>query len=92
MGCNFVSMTVDGSATEEQVAEHFRHEQDEDRYYNGHVYSGGMGMATGLTFTKKEFPNADAAHEWLENHAQKWGRALAVRCPGYWVIGANCAV
>ncbi len=78
----------------------FESMQEECRYDNGHSYSGGIGMAHGVTFTDKEFDDPQQADDWIEMNAQKWGPALAVRCKGRWhhnkefdgwVIGAICA-
>lgn len=95
MGANYQSMNV--TTTDKKAVEStFLDAQETDRYENGHSYSGGFGMATGLTFKAPEkFTSDDAADDWLQENAEKWGDALAV-----WVsedgnphyrIGAVCA-
>jgi hypothetical protein len=96
MGCNFQTMTVPGSASREDVVKAFDQAQDQDRYENGHNYSGGFGMARGLTFESHTFYSRETAEEWLDRNAQKWESAIAVRFKDtdgveQWMIGANCA-
>ena len=97
MGANFQTMKLDGSLDRVAVGTKFEDAQDEDRYENGHSYSGGFGMATGLLFsTEPTFPSEDAAYDYLNNAAEKWGEAVAIRfrdsnSKEQWMIGANCA-
>ena len=86
--------------TDKQKAkEIFESMQEECRYENGHSYSGGIGMATGLRFTDEVFSGSREAEEWLEDNAEKWGPALAVRFNGIvnrkeydgWLVGAICS-
>jgi hypothetical protein len=77
--------------------------QEQDRYENGHSYSGGFGMAPGLRLhsTLEPFPTKDAAYDYLESHAQKWEDAIGVRYLTEsdveggqlvrWAIGAWCS-
>lgn len=95
MGANYQSMNV--ASTDKKIVEDaFDDAQSTDRYENGHSYSGGFGMATGLAFMVNEkFTSDDAADEWLEENAQKWGEALAVLVSSdgepHYRIGATCA-
>lgn len=97
MGANFQTMTVSADLTRAEVKDVFRQAQDDDRYENGHSYSGGFGMATGLTFIDKfEFADESRAYEYLDEHCQKWQDALAVKFvredgKAKWLIGAVCA-
>lgn len=96
MGAYFNEMKVDGSKTRNEVKEIFSDAQDTDRYENGHSYSGGFGMASGLKFPEKTFKSEDEALDWLQDNAQKWREALAVTVkeddkPACWLIGAWCA-
>jgi hypothetical protein len=96
MGASFQTMTLSGSLSAAEVQEKFSRAQDDDRYENGHSYSGGFGMADGLEFETKEFENADAAYAWLDENCRKWKAAKAVKFlngengPG-WMIAAVCA-
>lgn len=96
MGASFQTMTLSGDVSRADLKAEFERAQDQDRYENGHSYSGGFGMATGLKFASKDFDSEDAAYEWLDTNAQKWGDAIAVLYRGvegksHWMIGANCA-
>jgi hypothetical protein len=98
MGANYVSFTVQG--TQEEVLKAFDRAQEQDRYENGHCYSGGIGMARGLKFVDAvSFVDQAKADQWISDHAEKWDEALAVRIlrPGgrrgarTYLIGAWCA-
>ncbi|MDX5370347.1 MAG: hypothetical protein LPL29_13325 [Alphaproteobacteria bacterium] len=101
MGAVFSYMVVRGDLPHKEVKAKFEAEQDQDRYENGHMYSGGLGMAHGLTFRDDvaPFKTMDEAYEWVETEAEKWGPALAVRVveddaggsKSAWFIGAICA-
>lgn len=95
MGACFQSMTLDGKLTRKEVEAKFESAQADDRYENGHSYSGGFGMASGLTFVGKTFNTEDAANEYLQETAQKWENALAVTFTkdgaAHWMIGAWCS-
>lgn len=96
MGCVFNTMSVGGTVTEDDLRARFEDEQEQDRYENGHSYSGGFGMATGVVITTRTFADENAAYDWLNENAEKWGPALAVRYIAgggqmRWMIGANCS-
>lgn len=97
MGANFQTMNLDGALDHKAVKEAFEKAQDEDRYENGHSYSGGFGMASGLLFHgDNTFPTDNAAEEYLNGHCQKWDEAIAVKYLAdadkvRWMIGAVCA-
>jgi hypothetical protein len=53
-------------------------------------------MATGLNFTNQRFKNNNDADDWLQERAQKWDAALAVKVDDpdgnfHWRIGAWCS-
>lgn len=82
--------------SEAELKEIFEKNQEVDRYENGHMYSGGIGMAEGLVIDRgKKFGSPRDAEDWIEENAQKWGPALAVRVEGPnergWFYGAICA-
>lgn len=79
MGACFQETTMDGKLTKKEVADKFSDVQDDDLHENGHSYSGGFGMARGLEFRSTKFATLSAASAWLEENAQKWEAALAVR-------------
>ena len=79
MGASFETLTMPGTLTRIEVRSRFTDAQDQDRHENGHSYSGGIGMATGLEFREDKFPSIDAATDWLCDQAEKYEDALAVR-------------
>jgi hypothetical protein len=93
MGATFNDTKIRGPKAEVEIK--FKELQEQDRYENGHSYSGGFGMASGLTFTDKVFANDANAREWLADNHQKWENALAVRvgdpAAEIWIIGAWCS-
>jgi hypothetical protein len=96
MGANFCSMALDGNLTAEEVRAAFKRAQEEDRYHNGHSYSGGFGQASGLEFkTHRVFPDARAAEVYLDTYCEKWEDALVVKYVAdeglRYMIGAWCA-
>jgi hypothetical protein len=97
MGANFCTMSVPATLERKEIEKEFRKAQEQDRYENGHSYSGGFGMASGLAFKQAPtFSDHKAAAEWLADDAQKWESALAVQFTTLdgtkmWLIGAWCA-
>jgi hypothetical protein len=95
MGASFALKQIEGSKTKKEVEQAFEDAQYEDRYENGHSYSGGFGMCRGLSFRADTFPSVDAAEGWLLENAEKWEDALCVTVINdgkpTWVIGAWCA-
>jgi hypothetical protein len=92
MGASFVSFKMKGAQAD--IRRRFADAQEQDRYENGHSYSGGIGMASGLRFVASSFDDEKNAEDWLVDHAQKWEEALAVRLngkPDEYVIGAWCS-
>jgi len=93
MGAAYNEMKVRGSRA--FVAETFERVQEQDRYENGHSYSGGFGMAEGLSFSPCTFSDEQMASTWLADNAQKWGPAIAVKVGSetdqLWMIGAWCS-
>ena len=97
MGANFLTRTVEKSKlpTQKELREHFRAIQDQDRFENGHSYSGGFGEANGLIINDKTFDDIEEAYDWLDEHAEKWEAAQCVTAirdgKEHWVIGACCS-
>jgi len=95
MGAEYVEMTVKGE-NEKIAKEKFEAEQAQDLYDNGHSYSGGFGMAPGLTFTGKSFPSRKEASDYLVETCEKWENALTVKYQDErgeinFLIGALCS-
>lgn len=81
MGACLNTITFAGDLTEAQVKEKFENEQSVDRFENGHSYSGGFGMLTGVKFVKqgKVFKSISAAEDYISENQEKWGAAFAVK-------------
>lgn len=84
MGASFASRRLDGKLSKAEVKAKFEAIQDADRHDNGHSYSGGLGMTSGLTFVDKQptFATVDLALNWIQDEAEKWENALCVRAVG----------
>ena len=78
MGAQFQTVRMPREMSKSDVETRFHGLQESDRWENGHSYSGGIGMADGLEFTRHEFAGMTAAEEWLEANCQKWESAKAV--------------
>ncbi len=92
MGGCFNFMTMNGEKQKYEVLEHFNAIAEEDRYENGHSYSGGWGMFPGLNFKDTVFDNVDEAEDWIEENQQKWDAAICVKFKNdkdeiHWAIG-----
>src|SRR6476659_2938853 len=93
MGASFQTASLPLKKSEVELKKEFSKMQQQDRYENGHEYSGGFGMASGLKINFNTFATSKAAREWISENAEKWENASAVRVPSekVWVIGAWCA-
>ena len=92
MGGSFNFMTMNGEKTKDEVRNHFNSIGEEDRYENGHSYSGGWGMFPGISFISKEFADVDEAEDWICENQQKWDSAMCVKFKNdkgetHWAIG-----
>lgn len=96
MGANYETATLN-DMPRKAVREHFDEMQDRDRFENGHMYSGGFGMASGLMFADRPpFNDLYSAHDHVMDAAEKWGPAVAVQFRAddgalRWFIGAWCS-
>lgn len=96
MGAQFNTLSLPATLSEAEVQTKFAEAQDQDRYENGHSYSGGLGMASGLIFKDQTFPNVIEAEAFLDATCVKWQEALAVKHQNIdgtesYLIGAVCA-
>lgn len=97
MGASFATLTIK-ERDQVKARKIFADKQASDRYENGHSYSGGIGMANGISFLPDHpFTDVDAADDWLSDNAEKWEAALAVPILDAankflcWRVGAWCA-
>ena len=95
MGACFESVVIKGE-NETEAKKKFEAIQENDRYENGHSYSGTIGMADGIKFTGQSFASRNEAEEYLVNTCQKWEEALAVKFKNQkgeinFLVGAWCS-
>lgn len=79
MGADFNDMTLDGKLTKEEVRSVFADRCIQDGHDEGHSYSGSFSQFSGLRFTDQTFETMDEAHDWVQEHGEKWGPAVCVR-------------
>lgn len=79
MGACFDSATFK-ACEEKTLTKKFSELQESRSYDNGSdAYAGHIGIARGLTISSKSFKNISEAEEYVQNHAQKWSSAIAVK-------------
>jgi hypothetical protein len=81
MGAHFSTLRFSGSDSREKIRRDFHDQQECDRSEHGSSYSGAWNMATGLVFEDRSFASEEEAEAYLEDRAQKWEDAIAVRVP-----------
>ena len=83
MGAVLNTMALDGTMTKEQVMTAFNERVEQDGYDHGHSYSGSFSEFRGLVFKDICFETEDEAREYVDQHGEKWGPAVAVRYKHY---------
>lgn len=79
MGACFDSATFK-ACDEKTLAKKFEELQKVRSYtYGSDSYAGHIGIARGLTISSKSFKDVREAQEYVENNAQKWSSAIAVK-------------
>lgn len=90
MGSEYQQVFTDTPA--EKLEEWFRGVRDQALYDYGHAgYTGSFAEASGIERSIKSFDSKEDAGKWLQENAEKWGPALAVKVPGGWLVGAWCS-
>lgn len=79
MGACFNSMEVDGKASQQEVIDQFNSRCEQDGWECGHSYSGSFSQFNGLRFAGKTFTSEQEATDYVEEHGEKWGPAVAVK-------------
>ena len=79
MGSCLNTMTVEGTASKEEVLSKFNDRCEQDGYESGHSYSGSFSQFRGLRFTDQVFETTDEAETYVMDKGEKWGPAVAVR-------------
>jgi len=66
--------------TREIVEKLFDKDQQDSAYDHGHSYSGAIGvMPKGIEWINQIFKTEDEAYEWIENHHEKWNKAMGAQ-------------
>ncbi len=93
MGAAFSCRVLEGTFQEAKTR--FVEMQEQDKYENGHSYSGGIGMLVGVKNTCLTLNDRKSASQYIMEHAEKWESALAVQFHEQdkilWLIGGWCA-
>lgn len=90
---NFMTIqTIDRA----EIKKEFKEYVEELIYDYGHdPYNGTFSTCSGLTITSKTFENENEARDYILDHTEKWGDALAVTIKSdkgdYTLIGGWCA-
>lgn len=80
MGAVLHCEVVDGKLNESELRKWFANYVDECRYqYGNDAYNGTFSTLSGITIEHRVFENHDAARSYLDQKAQKWGDAIAVK-------------
>lgn len=80
MGANLQIISFgDNIKTVEQARKDFDKRAEQDRYENGHSYSGSFGMLGRLTFINTVFNTVEDFQHWLENKAKNDGYLAQVK-------------
>lgn len=82
MGAEFQSTVLEGGLSKKQVESSFQEIVAQALYDYGHAgYTGTFAEADGIKFpTEKVFDSNDEARRYVDDNADKWGPALAVKC------------
>lgn len=79
MGACFDSATFK-ACDEKTLTKKFSELQEGRSYDNGSdTYAGHIGIARGLTISSKSFKTVNEAEDYVQNNAQKWSSAIAVK-------------
>ena len=79
MGASFISTRID-SINKEVVKKEFNEIWEEARdYYGSNPYNGSFStFEKNVTFVYTTFDSEKSAEEYIEEHQEKWGPAMAV--------------
>lgn len=80
MGANFEYETFNGDLSEKELLIAFEQLKSDKEYEHGHgAYNGTLATTNGLKINHTVFENESAAVKYVENNAEKWQEAIAVR-------------
>ena len=99
MGATLLTIEIQ-TTDSKQMYKRFEEVRDEDAYEYGHGgYSGSWVEVDGLTIVEDPYPEQEWTEEkkelvedWLDEHCEKRGPALAIRTPTSFLIGGLSAV
>lgn len=91
MGACFVGFNKEDCPRAELHTE-YKERCKDAAHEHGHSYSGAINMSTGLEISRQTFTDENEADNWLADHAEKWGPAIAVKIESadktFWLVGA----
>lgn len=79
MGACLNAMTLDGKMTKKEITDAFDRRCEEDGHECGHSYSGSFSEFTGLVITDKAYDLESDAEDYMSEHGEKWGPAVAIK-------------
>jgi len=79
MGACLNTMTVDGKASKQEITDQFNARCEEDGYECGNTYSGSFSEFTGLRITDLAYDLESDAEDYVSEHGEKWGPAVALK-------------
>jgi hypothetical protein len=93
MGCSFKCIALQANQRDSAMAEARSVIEQECCEYGHGGYTGTFAEAQGCEVAQHPLlDNREAAEDWLNDHAQKWGPALlVVTTDGKYYMGANCS-
>jgi hypothetical protein len=78
MGASYISRRIK-ETNKEDIKKKFREIVDECLYEYGHdSYNGTFSTMSGISIVNKTFSDRDSADDYICDHSEKWGDALAV--------------
>ena len=93
MGCSFNFIELNAQKRDAAIVEANSVIEQECYEYGHGGYTGTFAEAQGCEIAQHPpLDNREAAEDWLNGHAQKWGPALlVVTTDGKYYMGANCS-
>jgi hypothetical protein len=87
MGATFISKTLEGNLTQNQVRDKFKEIQAQCRFEHGHdAYNGTFSTVGSIEIVTRTFDTVESAEEWLNDNCEKWASAKAVRAKDVHVL------
>jgi len=90
MGATFAYRVYEKMSID-KVKKKWNQDVKQSLYENGHQYSGDIGMLGQGFIMKSKVKSLDDAITYIEDHHEKWNRAICVPYPEGFAIGGWCS-